>query len=81
MLLSVDGHGQRPVGDDVSFVLQGLEQDGGRRAPLLALDHGADGALLVGGVRHVQGLGQGATDRADKIHHLRNKKVQGQSIH
>lgn len=73
MLLSVDGHGQRPVSNDVSFVLQGLEKDGGRCAPLLALDHRADGALLVGGVRHVQGLGHRATHRADKIHHLQNK--------
>lgn len=74
VLLSVGGHGQRAVSDDVGFVLQGLEKDGGRCAPLLALDHGADGALLVGGVHHVQGLGQGATDRTDKIHHLQEKK-------
>lgn len=80
MLLSVDGHGERPVSDDVSFVLQGLEKDGGCCAPLLALDHRADGALLVGGVRHVQGLGQGAADRADKIHHLQNNEAQGRSV-
>lgn len=70
VFLAIGSHGQRSVGDSVCLVLEWLKNHGGRGAPLLALDDRADGALLVGGVRHVQGLGQKATYWANKIHHL-----------
>lgn len=52
VFLSFSGHGQRSVGDLVCLVLMRFEGEEGHSAPLLTLNDGSDGAMLVCGVEH-----------------------------
>lgn len=79
VFISFSSHGQRSVGDLVCLLLEGFEDHGGCGAPLLALYDRSDGAVLVHGVGHAQGLGLRATYWANKTHHLdtRDQKDKG----
>lgn len=75
MFFSISSHGQWSVGDVICLVLDGFKDHRGRSIPVLAFYDRSDGALLVCGVEHLQGLSARATDWAYKIHHL---EIRGQ---